>query len=348
MKVHRRQFLKFAGAAFAAPAISRSAFGQAQVTLKFHHFLPPVSNVHQKLLLPWAQKIERDSGGKLKIDIYPSLQLGGTLPQLYDQARDGVADIIWTLPGATPGRFPRIEVFELPFVADKRGVPNAKAVQEFYETHMRDDFKEVRPLAVWAHDGGLVHANKQINTMEDMKGLKLRSPTRLAGDALKALGANGIPMPIPQVPEALAQRVLDGCVVPWEVVPSIRVHELVKFHTDIGVSPTLYTASFVIGMNHEKYNSLPADLKKVMDDNSGQALATAAGKMWDEQAIVVEEMVRKRGNTITKLSTDEAGRWAKATQPVVDTWLKQAKEKGLDSEKLLADAKALIKKYEKA
>ncbi len=348
MKVHRRQFLKFAGAAVAAPAISRSAFGQAQVTLKFHHFLPPVSNVHQKLLLPWAKKIETDSSGKLKIDIYPSLQLGGTLPQLYDQARDGVADIIWTLPGATPGRFPKIEVFELPFVADKRGVPNAKAVQEFYETNMRDDFKEVRPLAVWAHDAGLIHANKQITTMDDMKGLKLRSPTRLAGDALKALGANGIPMPIPQVPEALAQRVLDGCVVPWEVVPSIRVHELVKFHTDIGTSPTLYTASFVIGMNHEKYNSLSADLKKVIDDNSGQALATAAGKMWDEQAIVVEDMVRKRGNTITKLSTEEAGRWAKATQPVVDNWLKQAKDKGMNGEKLLADARALIKKYDKA
>jgi TRAP-type C4-dicarboxylate transport system substrate-binding protein len=181
-----------------------------------------------------------------------------------------------------------------------------------------------------------------------MKGLKLRSPTRLAGDALKALGANGIPMPIPQVPEALAQRVLDGCVVPWEVVPSIRVHELVKFHTDIGASPTLYTASFVIGMNHEKYNSLSADLKKVIDENSGQALATAAGKMWDEQAVVVEEMVRKRGNTITKLSAEEAGRWAKATQPVVDNWLKQAKDKGMNGEKLLGDAKALIKKYEKA
>jgi TRAP-type C4-dicarboxylate transport system substrate-binding protein len=348
MKVHRRQFLKFAGAAVATPAVSRYAFGQAQITLKFHHFLPPVSNVHQKLLLPWAKKVESDSGGKLKIDVYPSLQLGGTLPQLYDQARDGVADIIWTLPGVTPGRFPKIEVFELPFVADKRGVVNAKATQEYYETHMREDFKEVRPLAVWSHDAGLVHCKRQISKMEDLKGLKLRSPTRLAGDALKALGANGIPMPIPQVPEALAQGVLDGCVVPWEVVPSIRVHELVKFHTDIGTSPTLYTASFVIGMNHDKYNSLPADLKKVIDDNSGQALATAAGKMWDEQAVVVEETVKKRGNTITKLSKEEAGRWAKATQTVVDTWLKTAKEKGLNSEKLLADAKALLKKYENA
>jgi TRAP-type C4-dicarboxylate transport system substrate-binding protein len=349
MTIRRRQFLKIAGAAVAAPAVSRYAFGQTpEVTLRFHHFLPPVSNIHTKLLVPWAKKVEADAGGKLKIDIFPSMQLGGTPPQLYDQARDGVADITWTLPGSTPGRFPRTEVFELPFIANAKGVPNAKAMQEFYETNMRDDFKEVHPLCVWCHDAGLIHANKQVNTLEDLKGLKLRSPTRLAGDALKALGANGIPMPIPQVPEALAQRVLDGCVVPWEVVPSIRVHELVKFHTDIGSSPTLYTASFVISMNKAKYAAMPADIKKAIDQNSGQALATAAGKVWDEQGVVVKEMVQKRGNTITTLSKDESARWAKTTQPVVDTWLKQANDKGLNGDKLFADAKALLAKYASA
>ncbi|MCL4712268.1 MAG: TRAP transporter substrate-binding protein [Pseudorhodoplanes sp.] len=349
MTVHRRQFLKFAGAAVAAPAVARSVFAQApQVTLKMHHFLPPVSNVHSKLLVPWAKKIETESGGRLKIDIFPSMQLGGTPPQLYDQARDGVADITWTLPGSTPGRFPKIEVFELPFIADKRGVPNAKAVQEFYELNLRDEFKEVHPICVWAHDAGLVHASRQIKTMDDLKGLKLRSPTRLAGDALKALGANGIPMPIPQVPEALAQKVIDGCVVPWEVVPAIKVHELVKFHTDIGGSPTLYTATFIIGMNKAKYDSLPADLKKVLDANSGQSFAAAAGKMWDDAGAVVEDMVKKRGNTITVLARDEAARWDKATQPVVEAWLKQAKDKGLNGEKLVADAKALLAKYANA
>ena len=200
MTLARRHMLKLAGAAVAAPAVSRVAWGQAQVTLKLHHFLPPVSNGHSKLLAPWARKVEADSGNRIKIDIFPSMQLGGTQPQLYDQARDGVVDFIWTVLGSTPGRFPRTEVFELPFVAAKRGVPNAKAVQEFYETAARDEFKDVQPICVWAHDHGLVHTHRQIKTMEDLKGLKLRSPTRLAGEALKALGANGIPLPIPQLP----------------------------------------------------------------------------------------------------------------------------------------------------
>ena len=347
MKLARRHFMKFAGAAVAAPMVSRMAYGQG-VTLRLHHFLPPVSNVHQRLLLPWVKKIEADSNGALKIDMFPSMQLGGSPPQLYDQARDGVIDMVWTLPGSTPGRFPKIEVFELPFVADKRATANARAVQEFYEANLRDEFGEVHPIAVWAHDHGLIHANKQIKTMDDLKGVKLRSPTRQAGDALKALGAIGIPMPIPQVPEALAQRAIDGCVVPWEVVPAIKVHELVKFHTEIPGSPTLYTATFIIAMNKAKYAGLPAELKKVLDANSGQTFAALAGRMWDDQAVAVEETVKKRGNTITVIDKAEADRWQKTTQPVIDAWLKSTKEKGIAGEKLLADAKALVAKHGKA
>ena len=348
MTIARRHFLQAAAAAVAAPSVARVAWGQTpQVTLKLHHFLPPVSNAHAKFLVPWAQKVERDSGGRIKINIFPSMQLGGTPPQLYDQARDGVADIIWTLPGSTPGRFPGIEVFELPFVGAKKATPNAHAVQALYETHLRDEFKEVHPICVWAHDGGLIHASKPIKVMEDLRGLKLRSPTRLAGEALKALGAIGIPMPIPQLPESLAQRVLDGCVIPWEVVPAVKVHELVKYHTDIPGSPTLYTATFVLAMNKAKYESLPADLKKVMDDNSGHAVAALAGSMWDTQAAVVEEMVRKRGNVITQISAEEAARWRKATEPVIDAWIKQVKERGLDGGKLIEAARALVAQYEK-
>jgi TRAP-type transport system periplasmic protein len=351
MKTSRRRFLALAGGAVAAPALLREGYAQApQVTLRLHHFLPPVANVPTLFFTPWIKKIESESGGRLKINMFPSMQLGGAPPQLYDQARDGVLDIVWTLPGSTAGRFPAIEVFELPFVGAKLGVPNAKAVQEFYETtpFLKEEFKEVHPICVWAHDGGLIHTNKQIRTMDDLRGLKLRSPTRLAGDALKALGANGIPMPIPQLAESLAQRVLDGCVIPWEVVPAVKVQELLKFHTDVPGSPTLYTATFTIAMNKAKYESLPPDLKTAIDKNSGQVAATMAGQMWDDQAKVVEEMVRKRGNTISVITEEEKAKWVKATEPVVDVWVKQAKDRGLDGGKLLETARALVAKHAKA
>ncbi len=346
--IDRRRVLAGAGAALAMPAFIRNARAQAEVTLKMHHFLPAISNGHAKFLAPWSKKIEAESGGRIKIDIFPSMQLGGTPPQLYDQARDGIADIVWTLPGNTPGRFPGVETLELPFVPSKRALPNSRALQEFADTHLKDEFKEVKPLCVWAHDHGLIHANRPVRTQDDLKGLKLRFPTRLAGEALKALGATAIGMPIPQVPESLAQRVIDGAVVPWEVVPAIKVQELVKNHTEIPGSPTLYVATFVLAMNKAKYEGLPADLKAIIDKHSGQAAAEMAGKVWDEQAVVVSEMVRKRGNTVITLAEDEAAKWRKATDPVVQAWLAEMKGKGLDGGKLLESMRALIAKYEKA
>ena len=203
------------------------------------------------------------------------MQLGGTPPQLYDQARDGVVDIVWTLPGSTAGRFPSTEVFELPFIGARRGIVNAQASQEYADANLAKETADIKLLSFWSHDHGLIHANKAVNTMDDLKGLKLRSPNRLAGEALKALGATAVPMPIPQVPESIAQRAIDGAVVPWEVVPAIKLDELVKFHTEIPGSPTLYTASFFLAMNKAKYDGLPPDLKAAIDKNSGMTFARA-------------------------------------------------------------------------
>ena len=180
MALQRRQFVTMAGAAVAAPFVIGGARAQAAVTLKLHHFLPPVSNGHAKMLAPWARKVEADSQGRLKIDIFPAMQLGGTPPQLYDQARDGVADIVWTLPGSTPGRFPTTEVFELPFIAAERGIVNAQAAQEFADAHLKDEVKDVKLISYWAHDAGHIHSSRQIRTMEDLKGLRLRNQIRRA------------------------------------------------------------------------------------------------------------------------------------------------------------------------
>jgi TRAP-type transport system periplasmic protein len=343
MSISRRSLLTAAGAAVAMPAVITGAKAQAQVTLKLHHFLPPVSNGHSKMLQPWARKVEADSQGKIKIDIFPSMQLGGTPPQLFDQARDGVADIVWTLPGSTPGRFPSTEVFELPFICNRRGIVNAKAGAEFMP-QLAEETKDVKLLCYWAHDAGLIHTNKAIKTMDDLKGLKLRNPTRLAGEALKALGATSVGMPVPQVPESLAQRVIDGAVIPWEVVPAVKVQELTKFHTEIPGSPTLYTASFFLAMNKAKYDGLPADLKAVIDRNSGMAFAELAGNMWDAEAVRVSEMVRQRGNTISAITEDEKQKWIKACEPVTAAWIEQMKGRNIDGAKLIETAKALIAK----
>lgn len=342
----RRTLLKTGAAAIAAPAIVTSARAQTpEVTLRMHHFLPPVSNGHARFLRPWADKVQTESNGRIKIDIFPAMQLGGAPPQLFDQARDGVVDMVWTLPGNTPGRFPIIEAFELPFTVHKRAVVNSKALAEFAQTHLANEFREVKPICFWAHDHGLIHANKPVRNLDDMKGLKLRFPTRQCGEALKALGATAIGMPIPQVPESIAQRVIDGAVVPWEVVPAIRVHELLRNHTEFAGSPTLYTATFILAMNRAKYDALSADNKRVIDANSGMVASEMAGKVWDEQAVNVSAMVRTRNNTISTISESDVGAWRKATEPVIEAWLKAMKERNLDGEMFLKATRDLIAKH---
>ncbi|MCA3656629.1 MAG: C4-dicarboxylate ABC transporter, partial [Methylobacterium sp.] len=174
-----------------------------------------------------------------------------------------------------------------------------------------------------------------------------RNPTRLAGEALKALGATSVGMPVPQVPESLAQKVIDGAVIPWEVVPAVKVHELTRFHTEIPGSPTLYTATFFLAMNRAKYDSLSADLRAVLDKNLGMVFADMAGNMWDSEAKTISNVVRSRGNTITVISEEEKDRWIKATEPVHAAWIEQMKARNIDGAALIAEVKSLIAKYEK-
>jgi TRAP-type C4-dicarboxylate transport system substrate-binding protein len=275
------------------------------------------------------------------------MQLGGTPPQLFDQARDGVADVVWTLPGSTAGRFPSIEVFELPFIAAQRGRVNAQAVHEFMTMHMANEVREVKLLSAFAHDRGLLHTNKEITKMEDLQGLKLRAASRMIGEAMRALGVTPVGMPIPQVPESLAQKVIDGVAIPWEVVPTVKVHELTRFHLDIPGRPAFYTATFFLAMNKAKYESMPADLRDVIDAESGMKHAALAGQMWDDTAVKGRELVAKRsGNKLSDLSLEEKARWMKACEPVIAKWIDEMKGRNIDGGKLVEAARALIAKYD--
>src|SRR5690606_12554640 len=120
--------------------LSIAASAQEKVKLKVAHFLPPQSTAQTKLIEPWAKAITEQSGGRIEVEIYPSMQLGGKPPQLFDQVRTGVADVVWTLPGYTPGRFPKTEVFELPFMTSSAEA-TSQAVMELFNTHLQDEYK---------------------------------------------------------------------------------------------------------------------------------------------------------------------------------------------------------------
>jgi len=332
--------LALAAAGFAASA--------QEVTLKVHHFWPPGAMPPTKILQPWCDKIAADSGNKLKCQIFPAMQLGGTPAQLIDQAKDGVADVVFTLPGYTAGRFPVMEVFELPFMS-RSAEATSKATWDFYEKYAQKEFAGVKPLMFAVHDNGYLHTrDKQVKTIADLKGLKFRAPTRMTNKLLASLGATPVAMPLPQVPEAVSKGVIDGFLLPWEVIPSVKLHEMVKFDTETDPSrPALYTAVFTIAMNPAKYASLSPELKAVIDRNSGAPLAAMAGKVWDDSQAPGRKAAHDHGNTFYTIPGAELDNWIKTSAPLYDEWMAEMDKRGMPGKQMLQDARALITKYQK-
>lgn len=320
-----------------------------QVTLRVHHFLPPTSSAQVKLIQPWCDKIAKESADRLKCQIYPSMQLGGAPGQLYDQVKDGVVDVVWTVPTYAAGRFTKAEVFELPWMASSAKA-GSQALWTYVDKNAQDEFKGVRRLFMHVHDGALFHfKDKAPQTLEDMKGLKIRAATRSNARMIAALGATPVAMPLPAVPEALSKNVVDGAAVPWEGTPAIRLAELTKHHLDVpDGSPRISNTIFLFGMNEAKYNSLPADLKKVIDNNSGLATSAWAGEVgFDAVVATYKKAAKDAGGSLVNLSPAEYQRWVKATDAVDDEWIKEAAAKGADGKKLLEEAHALVGQYAK-
>ena len=335
-----------AAVVIAFTVMSSPAWAQT-ITLKLHHFVPPVAPPHATFLAPWAAKVEKESGGKLKIQIFPSMQLGGSPPQLIDQIKDGVVDIGWTLPGYTAGRFPKTEVIEMPFLHTS-ALTTTLALQDYYETHLRDEYKDYHVLLLHVHGGALVHASKPIQKLEDYRGLKIRTPNRGGSVFLRAVGATAVGAPVPEVPQMLSKGVVDGALLPFEIARPLKVHELVKYHSEFaGPQPRIATSVFLFAMNKQKYESLPADLKKVIDANSGRHIAEMAGRNWDEIEKPGKEAAQKAGNTFPVMPAAEVERVRAAVKPEIDKFLKELSAAGFDANALYAEVQALIKKYAK-
>ncbi|WP_407494591.1 TRAP transporter substrate-binding protein [Pseudooceanicola sp. MF1-13] len=337
-------FMKTAlrGIATAALIAGTGTVAMAQeVTLKLHQFLPAQASVPKLILDVWADRVEADSDGRIKIDRYPAMQLGGRPPELVDQVMDGVADIIWTVTGYTPGRFPSSEAFEMPFIMTN-GEDTSRAYWQYVEKNMLDtEFADLKMLGVWVHGPGLIHSKDPITSVSELNGVKLRAPTRVTNKLFTDMGATTVGMPVPAVPEALSKGVIDATVIPWEVTTALKVSELVENHTTFP-NNALYTTTFIWAMNKDKYDALPDDLKKVIDDNSGEDFSAFAGKVMQEADQQGFDFAKERGNNIIDLTDEQIQEWKDAAAPIEAWWVEEVTSNGLDGQALLDEAKALI------
>ncbi|MDT8326972.1 MAG: TRAP transporter substrate-binding protein [Roseovarius sp.] len=328
--------------AIAALAMS-AGIGMAQdVTLTMHHFLPPVANAHKTMMQPWADKIQSESNGRIAIEIFPSMSMGGKPGELYGQVRDGTADIVWTLLGYTPGVFPRSEVFELPLVHAGSATNTTIALNASLDL-LAEDFSDIHLLFLHSHDGNVIHsATAPVRTFDDAAGLKLRTPSRTGAWVIEAMDAEPVGIPVPALPEAMSKGVVDGALTPLEIVPALKLQELDKSVTELPNGDRFGTSVFMLAMNKDAYEALPDDLKAVIDANSGSNVAAEIGTMWEgfEQS-GIEALASKDVERIV-ISDQEAAKFNAANETVVQRWIDDVTAKGIDGTGLVARARAAV------
>jgi len=325
-----------AGQAAAAP----------EVTLKLHHFLGPKAPAHAKMLAPWAERIEKASNGRLKIEIYPSMSLGGKPPQLIRQVRDGVVDIVWTVNGYSAGLFPRSEVFELPFVHTNNAVATNLAMADMFDQYLAPEYEGLKVLALHVHAGQAIHmVDTPVRTVDDLKGKKMRIPTRTGAWILEALGASPVGMPVPDLPQALSKKVVDGALIPWEIIRPLKIQELTKYQIEGEDNVRFGTTVFQISMNLDSWNRLPDDLKAVVEAESGRKWAEEIGHIWTESEKGGLQAALDAGNEHILIGKAELEKFRTRLEPVVERWIEDVKGQGIDGVALVAAARAAIAKY---
>ncbi len=331
-----------------AGVLSLAATGQVaaqEVTLRFQHFISPKGAVPAGFMQPWADKIFAESDGRLKIEIYPGMQLGGKPPALYDQIRDGVIDGGWALPAYTPGRFPETEALELPFVTTNNATASSRAAWEYSEKYIKPRMNDVHLLGVHVHGAGVIHKKGEpVKSVEDFKGLKMRGPSRQANKLLEYLGATPVGMPVPSFPENLSKGVVDGGVIPWEIVVPLKVHELADSHTVLAGDKPMYNTFFIWAMNKNSYSKLPDDLKAIIDANSGIETSAWMGKAMDDGDMKSLEVTQGTDNTIHTLSDAATDEIKAVGEKVVAEWIAEMDSKGLPGQAMYDDAMEMVTK----
>lgn len=330
-----------------ASIMALAGAAQAQeFTFKLHHLLSAKAPAHTKMLEPWVKAVEENAAGKVKIEIYPSMTLGGKPPELVQQARDGIVDLVWTVNGYTPGLFPRSEVFELPTVYVNDPAATNLAMHEMFESDLEQEYKGLKVMFLHVHAGQAIHmVDKEVRTPSDLQGLKLRIPTRTGAWIIEALNAAPVAMPVPELPQALSKNVVDGALIPWEIIAPLKIQDQTQYQIEGHNMARFGTTTFQVSMNADRWGSLPEDVQQAFMDASGADWWKTVGDIWrasDDSGI---KLATDAGNTHITLTEEETKLFEDALAPVVDRWIEEVSAKGIDGAALVTKARELIAKH---
>jgi len=310
------------------------------IELSYANLFPP-THVQSQLPESWCKEVEKRTNGQVKFTYYP----GGTLlkgPQIFTGVMDGIADVGTSVIGYTPGIFPAMQAIDLPMGYTSAHVAT-KVINDFYNKFKPKSFAKVKVMYLHAHGPGILHSKKPVNKLEDLHGMKIRS-YGFSVKMAEALG--GVPVAMGQggAYEALQKGVAEATIAPMEVLKGWKQGEVIKSTTEcysIG-----YTAGFFVVMNLDKWNSLPKDIQKTIEEINKEWVGKY-GDAWEKSDQEGREFTLSLGNQIIPLSPEESARWAKAVAPVVDDYIKEITQKGMPGQEYVDFIRAKIKEYSK-
>lgn len=328
----------------AALCAGATARADETVELRFSHFVPANFIIFKKGggFAAWADSIEKESGGTIKIKFFPAGQLGNARDH-YNLVVRGIADMALVNPGYTAGRFPIISLAEMPF-AFSDTVQAAAALTDWYRAYAGKEMPEVRVLNVFVNPAAMLHTTKPVMGPQDVKGLKLRPGNATMAKFVKLLGGSSVQVTIVDSRDALARHMVDGTFLSFNSIVKWGQNKLVQYHLDV----PLFYANFVTAMNKAKYESLSPAQKKVIDDHSTPQWAQRIIEPWEEEDKGGLERMLKDGNEhhVHKPTAAELAAWHDATKPMLAAWGKEVRERtGLDPDQIRAALAASLKKY---
>ena len=330
-------------AAVAALLGSTAAVSAAEFEFKLHHFLSATAPAQTAMLEPWAERIEAATDGRVNIEIFPSMTLGGRPPELISQVRDGVVDLVWTTNGYTPGLFPRTEVFELPTIFKNDPAAVNLAIDDVFDDMLAEEFQGVEVMFLHAHAGQGIHMRDTlVRSPADLAGKKIRIPTRTGAWTIEALGASPAAMPAPELPPALQKGVVDGAFIPWEIIPALKVQDQTQYQIEGHDEARWGSTIFQVSMNKARWDSLPEDIQQAFRDASGREWLAEVGQIWRDVDDAGIKVAVEAGNEHIVLTEEETAAFDEVLAPVVDRWIEEVSSKGIDGQALVEAARAGI------
>ena len=320
----------------AAGGIGISAINDASAQsrdIKMAFFASPKHPIWARLMTPWGNIVQGTDVG-LKVIGFPGSQIGGSPPGAFKRVINGIADVEFAMQGYTSTVFPRTLLVEIPL---QWGSPTeaTRALWKIFDKHLASEYTRVKLLAMWVTDTPTIMTNKVVRHPDDLKGLKLRTPSRNQAIIIKGFGAIPVAMPMPQTYGAIEKGVVDGAVVGISVVNSFKLAEVVKNYIvdlPMGYSPQM------IAMNRKVYDALSPAQRAAIDKNSGLALSIKGAKLYEAARNGGLKTVTKRSDTrITKLTAAEKAAWKAGLEKIVVKWVDSFEKKGLPYRQMLAD-----------